>query len=195
MTDAVPPTLDRQIASAIIADHARRRNGSDAALRAASAPGRLVAEPGDAADDAGEVLGSSEQRNATCGDVVDLRILAAGSGDGVSDAGPVDPARRIRVRWHGRGCTVSQASASMLAGVVEGRTAAEAVALVAELRAVIRAQEIRPGADERLGDAFALADSGRYPLRGTCALLAWHALEEAVAEGGVEAGPGPEAAA
>jgi nitrogen fixation NifU-like protein len=192
MTDAVPPTLDRQIASAIIADHARRRHGSDAALRAASAPGRLVAEPGQAIDDAGEVLGSSEQRNATCGDVVDLRILAADADAGparADAAGPVDPARLIRVRWHGRGCTVSQASASMLAEVVEGRTAAEAVALVAELRAVIRAQEIRPGADERLGDAFALADSGRYPLRGTCALLAWHALEEAVADGGAGAGP------
>jgi nitrogen fixation NifU-like protein len=49
-----------------------------------------------------------------------------------------------------------------------------------ELRALIRSHELRPGAEDRLGDAFALADSGRYPLRGTCALLAWHALEEAL---------------
>ncbi|OUD83311.1 NifU-like protein [Clavibacter michiganensis subsp. michiganensis] len=92
----------------------------------------------------------------------------------------MDPAERVAVRWHGRGCTVSQASASMLAELVEGRTAAEASALVVELRALIRSHELRPGAEDRLGDAFALADSGRYPLRGTCALLAWHALEEAL---------------
>jgi nitrogen fixation NifU-like protein len=175
-------TLDRQIASALIADHARRRVGSDAALRAASAPGRFVAEPDAATPSAGVVLGSSEQRNATCGDVVDLRVLAVDPAHPVGSPGaPVDPAWRIAVRWHGRGCTVSQASASMLAELVEGRTAAEASALVVELRALIRSHELRPGAEDRLGDAFALADSGRYPLRGTCALLAWHALEEALA--------------
>jgi nitrogen fixation NifU-like protein len=174
-------TLDRQIASALIADHARRRVGSDAALRAASAPGRFVAEPDAATPSAGIVLGASEQRNATCGDVVDLRVLAADPAHPALDAGAVvDPAERIAVRWHGRGCTVSQASASMLAELVEGRTAAEASALVVELRVLIRSHELLPGAEDRLGDAFALADSGRYPLRGTCALLAWHALEEAL---------------
>ncbi|OUE09432.1 NifU-like protein [Clavibacter michiganensis] len=174
-------TLDRQVASALIADHARRRVGSDAALRAESAPGRLVAEPGAGIPSTGVVLGASEQRNATCGDVVDLRVLAADPAhphDGVD--GVVDAADRIAVLWHGRGCTVSQASASMLAELVEGRTAAEAAALVVELRALIRAHELRPGVEDRLGDALALADSGRYPLRGTCALLAWHALEEAL---------------
>ncbi|MFT2711410.1 iron-sulfur cluster assembly scaffold protein [Clavibacter sp. Sh2126] len=175
-------TLDRQIASALIADHARRRVGSDAQLRAASAPGRFVAEPDAATPSTGLVLGASEQRNATCGDVVDLRVLAVDPSYPVGSAGThVDPAQRIAVRWHGRGCTVSQASASMLAELVEGRTAAEATALVVELRALIRSHELRPGVEERLGDAFALADSGRYPLRGTCALLAWHALEEALA--------------
>ena len=178
-------TLDRQIASALIADHARRRVGSDAAVRAASAPGRFVAEPDAATPAVGVVLGSSEQRNATCGDVVDLRVLAVDPAHPAVDAGAaagaaVDPAEPIAVRWHGRGCTVSQASASMLAELVEGRTAAEASALVVELRALIRSHELRPGAEDRLGDAFALADSGRYPLRGTCALLAWHALEEAL---------------
>ena len=177
-------TLDRQVASALIADHARRRVGSDAALRAESAPGRLVAEPGAGIASTGVVLGASEQRNATCGDVVDLRVLAADPAhprDAVDGAdGVVDAADRIAVRWHGRGCTVSQASASMLAELVAGRTAAEAAALVVELRALIRAHELRPGAEDRLGDALALADSGRYPLRGTCALLAWHALEEAL---------------
>ncbi|WP_043674924.1 iron-sulfur cluster scaffold-like protein [Clavibacter michiganensis] len=174
-------TLDRQIASALIADHARRRVGSDAALRAASAPGRFVAEPDAATPAVGVVLGASEQRNATCGDVVDLRVLAVDASHPAGSAGAsVDPAERIAVRWHGRGCTVSQASASMLAELVEGRTAAEASALVVELRALIRSHELRPGAEDRLGDAIALADSGRYPLRGTCALLAWHALEEAL---------------
>jgi len=174
-------TLDRQIASALIADHARRRVGSDAALRAASAPGRFVAEPDAATPAVGVVLGASEQRNATCGDAVDLRVLAVDPGHPAVDAGAaVDPAEPIAVRWHGRGCTVSQASASMLAELVEGRTAAEASALVVELRALIRSHELRPGAEDRLGDALALADSGRYPLRGTCALLAWHALEEAL---------------
>lgn len=170
-------TLDRQTASALIADHARRRVGSDAALRAASAPGRFVAEPDAATPAVGVVLGSSEQRNATCGDVVDLRVLAV---DAAHPGAVVVGEDRLAVRWHGRGCTVSQASASMLAELVEGRTAAEASALVVELRALIRSHELRSGAEDRLGDALALADSGRYPLRGTCALLAWHALEEAL---------------
>jgi nitrogen fixation NifU-like protein len=104
-------------------------------------------------------------RSSTCGDDLTVRVLI---GEG----------RIETVEWHGLGCEVSQASASMLAELVP-RTAAEGVGpLVERITAVVQGPE--GVEDPSLGDAQALAGVGRLPLRGRCALLAWHALRAAV---------------
>jgi nitrogen fixation NifU-like protein len=103
-------------------------------------------------------------RSDTCGDDVTIRLAIA---DG----------RVAGVEWRGIGCEVSQASASMLAEVVAGRSVAELPALVDRVRALVSAAEGTEAPD--LGDVEALAGIGRFPLRARCALLAWRAAEDA----------------
>ena len=103
-------------------------------------------------------------RSATCGDDVTIRLAVE---DGVV----------VQVEWHGIGCEVSQASASMLAELVPGRPLEDLPALVGQVQALVDGPE---GAEApELADAEALAGVGRFPLRGRCALLAWRALTAA----------------
>ena len=106
-------------------------------------------------------------RSATCGDDLTVRARVE---DGVVAA----------VEWHGLGCEVSQASASMLAELVPGTAAADVHDLAARVAALVQGPE---GAeDPALADVEALAGVGRLPLRGRCALLSWNALRAAVDE-------------
>lgn len=124
------------------------------------------------ADHARRLVGRREQpspgawaegglRSPTCGDEVTVRIRVS--------AGTVDA-----VEWHGMGCEVSQASASMLASGIRGARVADLPALVARVEGLVHGG-VDDDADD-LGDVAALADIGRYPVRGTCATLAWRAL-------------------
>ena len=110
-------------------------------------------------------------RSPACGD--EVRVEATFSRE---------PDTIAAVTWTGRGCTVSMASASALAAVAPGLTLSEFTALKAEFEALVRgplpADEL-PDADSPLGAAAAFAGIGRLPLRATCAMLAWTALERA----------------
>lgn len=81
------------------------------------------------------------------------------------------------VRFSGRGCSISQASASMLTQAVRGRTAGEARALIRRFLAMVRGE---PGDYSDLGELQALQGVTRYPVRVKCATLAWHVLEQAL---------------
>jgi nitrogen fixation NifU-like protein len=104
-------------------------------------------------------------RNPTCGDdiVLQLRVV-----DG----------RIEDILFKGQGCAISQASASMMSGLVLGRTFAEAEPLLARFREMLRGDEAA-ARDKALGDLRALAGVSRLPRRVKCAMLAWDALEEA----------------
>lgn len=104
--------------------------------------------------------------NPVCGD--EVRFTASLRGDVLSD-----------VRFAGRGCAVSLASASLSAEALAGRTASEARELALAFRAMMKGEEI---AGSRLGDLAALASVRAYPVRVACALLPWNAVEEALAE-------------
>ncbi len=114
-------------------------------------------------------------------------------------AGAVAPDAVLKeVRFSGRGCSISQASASMLTQAMRGRTAAEARRLIARFLAMVRGE---PGDYAELGELQALRGVTRYPVRVKCATLAWHVLERALADpaacrastppAGPEAGPEP----
>lgn len=113
-------------------------------------------------------LRRSHQINPTCGDEVTVGIRI--EGDRVGE-----------LRWDGQGCAISQASASMLAGIVDGRTAQEARDLVEAFRTVMRSRGERELDEERFGDAVALNGVPRYLARVKCAMLPWLALEQALA--------------
>lgn len=125
----------------------------------------------------------AERRNPLCGDEIVLQL--AFDGDVVREA-----------RFTGRGCSISQASASMLTQAVRGRTRAEADALLRRFTALVHGQGGGQGAgqgagdgegsaadalrDETLGELRALQGVARFPARIRCATLAWSALDEAL---------------
>lgn len=87
--------------------------------------------------------------------------------------------RLAEVRFTGRGCAISQASASLMTGALAGKGLDEARALAARYRAMVMGEG---PADPGLGDLVALAGVSRLHARRKCALLAWNALEAALVE-------------
>ncbi len=104
-------------------------------------------------------------RNPTCGDDIVLQLKVAG--ETIEDA-----------RFKGQGCAISQASASMMAQMIVGKTWAEAEPLLARFRDMIRG-DAEAARDKALGDLRALSGVSRLPRRVKCAMLPWDALEEA----------------
>lgn len=101
----------------------------------------------------------------------ELALTLARDGDRVRD-----------VRFTGRGCSISQAAASMLTELVKGKTRDEIAALGRRFAELLRG-DAEAAHDARLGDLRALAGVARFPTRQPCALLAWRALAEGLAIG------------
>ena len=110
----------------------------------------------------------SHQRNPVCGDEVTLH---AEIDDGVVRS----------ITWIGDGCSISQASASMLASLVAedgGMPTARARELIAAFRDALRSRGAVSLDEETFGDAAALSGVSKYTARVKCAMLAWVALED-----------------
>ncbi|MBI2683912.1 MAG: SUF system NifU family Fe-S cluster assembly protein [Actinobacteria bacterium] len=103
--------------------------------------------------------------NPLCGDEITLDIL-------------VEVGEIVGIAHEGQGCSISQASASMMSEAVKGLPADEALELVEHFRRMMHAEV--EGDEDRLGDAIALEGVAKYPVRVKCALLSWMALRDAV---------------
>jgi nitrogen fixation NifU-like protein len=112
---------------------------------------------------------SAHQINPTCGDEVTVRLHLDAAGELIES-----------VSWDGMGCSISQASASMLHDVVADMTPAEARNRIKAFREMIRSRGADDGDPDVLEDAVALSGVSRYPARVKCAMLGWVALEEAL---------------
>jgi nitrogen fixation NifU-like protein len=121
------------------------------------------------ADPVGDRVGESYQVNPVCGDEVRLRVGL--DGDRVSS-----------LTWEGHGCSISQASTSVVHDLIEGATLDEAAEVAALFRALMdaRGETPDPTTEEALGDGAAFTGVGRYPARIKCALLGWMALKDAL---------------
>ena len=108
--------------------------------------------------------------NPTCGDEVTLRVKVAGS----------DGQRVIEdVSYDSLGCSISQASASVMTDLVVGRSLDEATKAYDEFLALMQSKgELEPDEDV-LEDAVAFAGVSKYPARIKCALLGWMAWKDA----------------
>jgi nitrogen fixation NifU-like protein len=105
--------------------------------------------------------------NPLCGDEVTLRVQL--EGDVVRD-----------VSYEGVGCSISQASTSVMSDLVIGHDAAHGLDLHAEFLAMMQGKgEIEPDED-RLEDGVAFGGVARFPARVKCALLGWSAFKDAV---------------
>ncbi|MBM6399555.1 Fe-S cluster assembly sulfur transfer protein SufU [Phycicoccus sonneratiae] len=113
----------------------------------------------------------SHHVNPTCGDEVTVRVHLSGAGD---DAVVED------VSYDSMGCSISVASASILAEEVTGGTVAHARETYEAMRAMLTSKGEDPGDEEQIGDGVALAGVAKYPARVKCALLSWSAFTDAL---------------
>lgn len=117
---------------------------------------------------------TSHQRNPVCGDEVTLALRWDDSGEHIE-----------AVAWEGSGCSISQASASLLATLAEESldegtawTPEHLTALIDEFREALRSRGATPLDEERFGDAAALSGVSKFVARVKCAMLAWVAAED-----------------
>lgn len=112
----------------------------------------------------------SEGFNPFCGDQIILTMTLDGAG------------RIGEVGFEGEGCSISQASASMLSVRLQGRSLDEADALVRMFKGVMQGEELAPEEEERLGEVAALQGVREFPIRVKCALLGWTTLQDAITD-------------
>ncbi|MGI5217609.1 Fe-S cluster assembly sulfur transfer protein SufU [Nocardia sp. CA-290969] len=106
--------------------------------------------------------------NPTCGDEVTLRVQLGDNGD-VAD-----------VSYDGQGCSISQASVSVLTDQVIGLPLIEALGVVDSFNEMIGSRGTVEGDEDVIGDGIAFAGVAKYPARVKCALLGWMAFKDAV---------------
>ncbi len=99
-------------------------------------------------------------------------------GDEITIHARLEDGRVAEVAFEGQGCSISQASASMLTDAVSGRAIDEASALATEFRAMMEGKA-EPDEDE-FGDLMALKGVVKYPVRIKCAVLGWDVLQDAL---------------
>jgi nitrogen fixation NifU-like protein len=109
--------------------------------------------------------------NPSCGDEIDLSLTMT---DG----------RVAELVWSGVGCSISQASASMMSDLVVGKTIDEALQALEEFTALMQSKGQSSGDEEILEDAVALAGVSKFPARVKCALLGWMAFKDALMQSG-----------
>ncbi len=118
----------------------------------------------------GAAVGESHQVNPTCGDEITLRV-------------GLDGDKIASVSWEGQGCSISQASASILTELMDGADLRRADETMEAFMALMhhRGELLGDDRDDLLDDATAFVGVGKYPARIKCALLSWVALRDAIA--------------
>ena len=127
-----------------------------------------------------EVILDHFKNSAHHGEIADAQIKQAGAnplcGDEMMFHLKLADGRIAQARFSGKGCAISQAAASMLAGQLEGRTVAEASAIIGAMKGLMQGQDPDPAVD--LGDLESLAGVRKFPVRVKCAALSWNVVEE-----------------
>jgi nitrogen fixation NifU-like protein len=110
---------------------------------------------------------SLQKNNPLCGDEITIHAR-------------IEDGKVVEVAFEGQGCSISQASASMLTESVGGRSIEEASGLATDFRAMMEGRT-EPDEDE-LGDLMALKGVVKYPVRIKCAVLGWDVLQDALSD-------------
>jgi nitrogen fixation NifU-like protein len=103
-------------------------------------------------------------------------------GDEITVHAHLTDGRVAEITFEGSGCSISQASASMLTEAIEGSSVEDAEALAGRFRGMMEGK-VEPDEDT-FGDLMALKGVVKYPVRIKCAVLAWDVLQEALAGAG-----------
>ena len=111
----------------------------------------------------------ADGHNPLCGDRLTVSLRLAG--DTITD-----------IRFEGKGCAISTASASLMTEAVKGRSRDSVRELFGRVHALLTRQEA--ATDESLGKLAALSGVREFPSRVKCASLCWHTLNAALTQGG-----------
>ena len=107
--------------------------------------------------------------NPSCGDEITLNVTL--DGEKVSS-----------ITWDGVGCSISQASVSILSDLLLGKSVAEAELVLTNFTELMQSKGTMVGDDAILEDAVAMAGVSKFPARIKCALLGWMAYKDAVVQ-------------
>jgi nitrogen fixation NifU-like protein len=118
--------------------------------------------------------------NPSCGDEIHLGIHFDPNGN------------LAEIKFSGQGCAISQASASMMTMKLKGKTRSEAAELSRSFANLVTGEATAEG--KALGDLQLLQGVRKFPQRVKCAMLAWRAVEQALAQSAGEASVSTEAA-
>ena len=116
--------------------------------------------------------GESHQINPTCGDEVTVQVS-------------LDENGHLVVGYEGQGCSISQASASVMSELVTGSDPSAAEQVRLGFVELMRSKGNAEPDEDLLGDGVAFVGVAKYPARIKCALLPWMALQDAEARAGI----------
>ena len=105
--------------------------------------------------------------NPSCGDEITLSLKLAGE-------------KVESITWDGVGCSISQASVSIMSDLLIGKSRVEAQSILDSFVTMMQSKGADLGNEEILEDGVALAGVSKYPARIKCALLGWMAYKDAV---------------
>ena len=109
--------------------------------------------------------------NPSCGDEITLRVQ-------------VENQIVTQLSWDGVGCSISQASSSVMSELAQGIPVEKAVELEVSFLELMQGKGQVEADEEELADAVAFSGVARYPARVKCALLGWMALKDALLRAG-----------
>ena len=104
--------------------------------------------------------------NPSCGDEITLNVT-------------LDGQTVTAVTWDGVGCSISQASVSILTDLLIGKELSQAQVIADSFMHLMQSKGTEKGDENLLEDAVALAGVSQYPARIKCALLGWMAFKDA----------------
>jgi nitrogen fixation NifU-like protein len=107
--------------------------------------------------------------NPSCGDEITLNVSLEGD-------------KVAAITWDGVGCSISQASVSILSDLLLGKSITETDHILNNFTELMQSKGTMVGDDEILEDAVALAGVSKFPARIKCALLGWMAYKDAVVQ-------------
>jgi len=107
--------------------------------------------------------------NPSCGDEITLNVTL--DGDKVA-----------AITWDGVGCSISQASVSILSDLLQGKSISKAELILTNFTELMQSKGTMAGDDAILEDAVAMAGVSKFPARIKCALLGWMAYKDAVVQ-------------
>lgn len=109
--------------------------------------------------------------NPSCGDELTLRVRLSEDGSQIED-----------VSYDAEGCSISQASTSVMAEEIIGQPVEQAMAKLTEFEKMITSRGAEQGDEDLIGDGIAFSGVSKYPARVKCALLGWKAFQAATSD-------------